>query len=118
MAKYRGRISGPLLDRIDLQVSVPTQPAEALLSASVKEENSTQVRKSVMAAHGIQLSRQGCNNAHLRKNHWRCEHSKGIACRPYASTCIENSLVTHTPLRGLKTEPARRRDRRVPVVFG
>ena len=66
VAKYRGRISGPLLDRIDLQVSVPTQPAEALLSVSAKEENSTRVRKRVMAAHGIQLSRQGCNNAHLQ----------------------------------------------------
>ena len=66
VAKYRGRISGPLLDRIDLQVSVPTQPAEALLAETTKEETSAQVRARVIAAHQIQLERQGCNNARLQ----------------------------------------------------
>ncbi|WP_457667911.1 YifB family Mg chelatase-like AAA ATPase [Thiolapillus sp.] len=68
VAKYQGRISGPLLDRIDLQVAVPTQPAEALLSDSGQEESSAQVRQRVIAAHETQLARQGCNNAHLQNN--------------------------------------------------
>ena len=69
VAKYQGRISGPLLDRIDLQVAVPTQPAEALLSDSGQEESSVQVRQRVIIAHETQLARQGCNNAHLQNSH-------------------------------------------------
>ncbi len=68
VAKYQGRISGPLLDRIDLQVQVPAQPAEAILNAGKQEATSAQVRKQVMAAHQRQLDRQGCSNAHLRNS--------------------------------------------------
>ena len=66
VAKYQGRISGPLLDRIDLQVQVPAQPAEAILNAGKQETTSAEVRKQVLAAHQRQLDRQGCSNAHLR----------------------------------------------------
>ena len=68
VAKYQGRISGPLLDRIDLQVQVPAQPAEAILNAGKQEATSAQVRQQVMAAHQRQLDRQGCSNAHLQNN--------------------------------------------------
>ncbi|HID44988.1 MAG TPA: ATP-dependent protease [Chromatiaceae bacterium] len=68
VARYQGRISGPLLDRIDLQVQVPAQPAEAILSASGKEQTSSRIREKVIAAHELQLQRQGCNNAHLQNS--------------------------------------------------
>ncbi|WP_456405318.1 YifB family Mg chelatase-like AAA ATPase [Thiolapillus sp.] len=68
VARYQGRISGPLLDRIDLQVQVPAQPAEAILSTSHDEQTSARVREKVIAAHERQLRRQGSNNAHLQNS--------------------------------------------------
>ncbi|HDK37578.1 MAG TPA: ATP-binding protein, partial [Thiolapillus brandeum] len=75
VARYQGRISGPLLDRIDLQVQVPTQAAETILTKSGHEQTSAQVREQVITAHERQLQRQGCNNAHLQ-NHVLEEHCK------------------------------------------
>lgn len=54
--RYRERISGPLLDRIDLQVSVP--PVDALLFAQKKRgESSVAIRERVVAARKLQLAR-------------------------------------------------------------
>jgi magnesium chelatase family protein len=61
---YRGRISGPLLDRIDLHVEVPAL-AEADLVASAQSESSSAVRERVTRARAAQLRRQGAPNAHL-----------------------------------------------------
>jgi magnesium chelatase family protein len=58
VAKYRGRLSGPLLDRIDLIVDV--QPvAIADLTGDASGESSATVRARVIAARGRQLSRPG-----------------------------------------------------------
>lgn len=68
VARYQGRISGPLLDRIDLQVQVPAQAAETILSKSSAQQTSTGIRAKVIAAHELQLQRQNCNNAYLQNN--------------------------------------------------
>src|SRR5690606_15871980 len=62
--RYRKRISGPLLDRIDLLVEVPRLPATALRGAAVGETSAT-VRKRVIAARELQLQRSGCSNSRL-----------------------------------------------------
>ncbi|HKV87909.1 MAG TPA: YifB family Mg chelatase-like AAA ATPase [Candidatus Dormibacteraeota bacterium] len=62
---YRRRLSGPLLDRIDLQVSVRRVKLEAL-SAEPRGEPSAAVRDRVVAARARQHSRQGCFNAQLK----------------------------------------------------
>lgn len=64
VARYRGRISGPLLDRIDLHIEVPALP-EADLTAAVGGEASEPVRRRVAAARERQLARQGKPNALL-----------------------------------------------------
>lgn len=64
IARYRNRISGPLLDRIDLQVEVPALPAEALQNAP-DGESSALVRQRVSAARTRQQARQGQANARL-----------------------------------------------------
>ena len=48
--RYFGRISGPLLDRMDLCISVPRAKIEDLQGPSGKEEASSAVRSRVMAA--------------------------------------------------------------------
>ncbi|MDO8598907.1 MAG: YifB family Mg chelatase-like AAA ATPase [bacterium] len=54
--KYQRKISGPLLDRIDLIVDVPRQPTEVLLREPT-EEHSSAVRARVEAARGRQYAR-------------------------------------------------------------
>jgi magnesium chelatase family protein len=67
IARYRGRISGPLLDRIDLQIEVPSLPVDALPPrAGRAAEPSAAVRSRVMAAAVIQRARQGKPNAQLQ----------------------------------------------------
>jgi len=66
VARYRSRISGPLLDRIDLHVEVPRLPPEALnFPAAGRVETSAQVRTRVEAARQIQLARAGKPNQAL-----------------------------------------------------
>lgn len=54
--RYRKRISGPLLDRIDLQVEVQPVPLEALAKRK-KAESSAEIRERVIAAREIQSRR-------------------------------------------------------------
>jgi len=63
--KHRGRISAPLLDRIDLQIEVPKLPKEAL-RAEANGEDSETVRTRVVKARTIQIERCGKFNAALR----------------------------------------------------
>ena len=55
--KYKNKISGPLLDRIDIQVKVPRQDYEKLRINSKKSESSKEIRKRVNKAREIQLER-------------------------------------------------------------
>lgn len=62
--RYRGRLSGPLLDRIDLHIEVPALPATDLQSRQAGE-SSASVRSRVIAARQRQIQRQGVGNAAL-----------------------------------------------------
>ena len=58
-------MSGPLLDRIDLQIPVPRVPAVDLRPDAPGGESSATVRTRVLAARARQLARAGKANAHL-----------------------------------------------------
>jgi magnesium chelatase family protein len=65
-ARYQRRISGPLRDRIDLQIEVPALPPSELLDGlRVNAEPSAAVRERVSRAWQRQHERQGCANARL-----------------------------------------------------
>jgi magnesium chelatase family protein len=61
VARYQGRLSGPLIDRIDLHVEVAALASDALLRAGAGE-SSTDVRSRVAAARSTALQRQGGPN--------------------------------------------------------
>lgn len=64
IARYRGRISGPLMDRIDMQLEVPAVPQLELVKAAAGEPTTT-VRARVEKAAERQRQRQGRLNALL-----------------------------------------------------
>jgi magnesium chelatase family protein len=61
ISRYRNKISGPLLDRIDLHIEVPNLP-RAELRQDTARETSTEVRARVVAARKLQLERSGKPN--------------------------------------------------------
>ena len=66
VSQYRARLSGPLLDRIDMHVEVPAVPRELLLDQKTPGgESSEAVRARVEAARARQHQRSGCTNAVL-----------------------------------------------------
>ncbi|KFB68645.1 YifB family Mg chelatase-like AAA ATPase [Candidatus Accumulibacter vicinus] len=79
--RYRSKLSGPLLDRIDLQIEVPALPPEVLQQAP-DGEASASVRARVTKARERQLLRQGKTNARL--------HAREIDrfCQPVAAAAV------------------------------
>lgn len=65
--RYQEKLSGPLLDRIDLHVSVPALPFNDLQSGE-KAESSATVRERVINAYQRQQQRQGKLNSQLTVN--------------------------------------------------
>ncbi len=65
IARYTARLSGPLLDRIDLHIAVPRVPRLALTRDAPRGEDSATVRARVVAARARQLARAGRPNGAL-----------------------------------------------------
>jgi magnesium chelatase family protein len=64
VARYRARISGPLLDRIDLHIEVPALREDELTTVASGEQSAA-IRARVGLARRMQVARQGKSNAQL-----------------------------------------------------
>jgi len=67
--KYLNKLSGPLLDRIDIQVMVPRETESMRLNGGAKRSNqmtTAQAKSLVEKARRRQLNRQGCLNSELK----------------------------------------------------
>lgn len=65
VARYQGKLSGPLLDRIDLHVEVPAIAPQLLLDAAPGESTGA-IRARVVAARERAMARQGTPNQALQ----------------------------------------------------
>ncbi len=100
--RYRGKISGPLLDRIDLQVQVTPIENNQLLNQQQadhkqqpKGESDQQIQQRICVARERQLNRQGKTNSQLSS-----EELKTIC----PLSCEQRNLMDHTITRfGLST---------------
>jgi len=90
--RYRSRLSGPLLDRIDLALDVPAPSAEALtlVAEDPRASETPALRASVAAARARQRARQATSNARL--------DAPGVA-RHCVPTREGQALLTHALAR-------------------
>lgn len=63
--RYRNKISGPILDRIDVQVDLPALNPALLKTSTNTIETSSAIQQRVVAARDTQLARQQCYNSSL-----------------------------------------------------
>ncbi len=63
--RYQSRISGPLLDRIDLHVPVGEVPSRLLLAGEIDPWNPNEISARISTARDLQMARQGSTNARL-----------------------------------------------------
>lgn len=107
ITRYQARISGPLLDRIDLHVNVPRIPPQALLTSHTNTPSSEAIRRQVEKAYEIQLHRQGKWNAHLDSNDIKhiCKLSNDLLQRLQEAIIKFNlsARATHRILRVART---------------
>jgi magnesium chelatase family protein len=88
--RYRARISGPLLDRIDLSVEVPRVPlAELGAPRSVYDEDSATVRARVIQARERALARAGRANAEINTRELERDCGLGAAERRWFEAALE-----------------------------
>jgi magnesium chelatase family protein len=65
ISRYRNKISGPVLDRIDMHISVPRLTREQLEQQAHQAESSLTIRRRVVACRQRQLDRNGVCNARM-----------------------------------------------------
>jgi len=87
--RYRDRISGPLLDRIDLQVQVQAVPSRDLVSGVRGGECSAAVRQRVIAARRRQQQRQGVVNGQLDARQVKRHCTLNTAQQAFMAAAIE-----------------------------
>jgi magnesium chelatase family protein len=106
VSRYQGKLSGPLLDRIDLHVEVPAIPADDLLHGPAGED-STAVRERVVAARERAFSRQGQSNQALAgqalDTHLRAEAAALSFLNTAATRLGWSARSTHRALRVART---------------
>ena len=93
VSRYRGKISGPLLDRIDIQIEVPAVPQEDLLKQA-EGEHSAPIQARAESARQRQLVRQGKPNALLSVTEidtWCAPDTQGEALLRQAITRLDLS---------------------------
>jgi len=106
--RYRSRISGPLLDRIDLCVQVPPVPLAELGSpASGRDETSATVRERVLKARRQSLMRAGRPNAEISTRELERDCALGPAERRWFEHALErlglSARAYHRVLRVART---------------
>ena len=69
--RYLNRLSGPFLDRIDIQIEVARLPKGLWSQHQDAEESSKTIRRRVKQCRQIQMERQGKANAHLSSSEVR-----------------------------------------------
>lgn len=106
VTRYQGKLSGPLLDRIDLHTEVPALPPEQLLQAP-PGEGTTAIRARVVAARNAAMARQGMPNQALQgqaiDDHLQLEDAAAKFLHTAAARLGWSARSTHRALKVART---------------
>jgi magnesium chelatase family protein len=108
ISRYRGKLSGPFLDRIDLHVQVPRVPLDKLAApAGPHDEDSATVRARVLAARDIGMLRRGCANAAIAPGNLEADCGLDVVDRGWLQAAVEklggSARAYHRILRVART---------------
>jgi magnesium chelatase family protein len=106
VARYQGKLSGPLLDRIDLHLEVPALAPQELLEAPPGEPSAA-VRERAAAARARAIGRQGVPNAQLAgkaiEAHCPLEPAAARLLQTAAARLGWSARATHRALKVART---------------
>ena len=106
VARYQGRLSGPLLDRIDLHIEVPQLASDELLAAPAGESTAS-VRARCIAARARAVTRQGTPNQALQGQALDAHLQLDAAAAAFAGTAAArlgwSARATHRALKVART---------------
>jgi len=91
---YLGRMSGPLLDRIDLHVELSPVSAEELVDARPGEASAA-VRERVVAARGVQADRYAASGLRCNADLWGEQVRRTAQARPEALALLRAFVERH-----------------------
>ncbi|MFO8083559.1 MAG: YifB family Mg chelatase-like AAA ATPase [Desulfobacterales bacterium] len=89
--RYRSKISGPLLDRIDIHVEVPAISYQELVAES-SQEKSSEIRKRISAARNLQLDRLARTNIYCNAQMGNRHIKKFCRIDKQSSKLLENAI--------------------------
>jgi len=92
--RYRGKISGPLLDRIDIQMQVNRPSLDVLRGDGPTGESSATVAQRVQDARQVQLARSGVCNAELTGNALKKAFTADKKCRALLDKATESFALS------------------------
>jgi magnesium chelatase family protein len=106
VARYQAKLSGPLLDRIDLHVEVPALTTDELLQAAPGEPTAA-VRERSARARDFAMARQGCTNQSLQGTeidaHIALDDTATQFIRKAAARLAWSARATHRALKVART---------------
>ncbi len=98
--RYRNKLSGPLLDRIDLHLTVAREATELTPTAQDGDDTATAAAK-VAQARALQQQRQGCANAFLDLPNLRAHCKLSTADEKWLETACERLTLSLRAAHGL-----------------
>ncbi len=106
VSRYQGKLSGPLMDRIDLHVDVPALPAADLMQAP-SAESTAKIRERCVVARQRALERQGVSNHALQgkqiDTHLLLDEAAGKFLNVAAARLGWSARSTHRALKVART---------------
>ena len=95
--RYRGKVSGPLLDRIDMHVELHPVKVQQLTQLPQNQSSSATIRQFVQKIQNLQYRRQGKLNAHLNIQELEQQASLGQVQQSLIEQIIGTLNLRHAP---------------------